>query len=133
MNQVNLTGRITKDLELRMTQNEKQVCVFSIAVDRGITDGTDFINIECWNKLPENLCKYQTKGDMIGVVGNLRVEQYKNQNGENRYKTYVLANQIDFLGSRKKEEEKTSSSAKFAHIENEQVELDTKEDYDLPF
>ena len=103
MNSINLVGRITKDLELRSTPNDKSVCEFSLAVNRIGSKGTDFINCQVWSKQAENLSKYQGKGSLIGVVGSLRVEKYENKNGETRYKTYVLANNIEYLETKKQE------------------------------
>ena len=63
MNQLFLTGNICNDLELKMTQSEKQVCSFNLAVKRPFAkDTTDFIPIVCWNKNAENVCKYCGKG-----------------------------------------------------------------------
>lgn len=103
MNSINLVGRITKDLELRVTPNNKSVCEFSLAVNRIGSEDADFINCQVWNKQAENLSKYQGKGSLIGVVGSLRVEKYENKNGETRYKTYVLANNIEYLETKKQE------------------------------
>ena len=96
MNSVNLTGRITKELELRHTPNGKPVCDFSLAVYRD-KDNTDFINCSVWNNQAENLCKYQGKGSLIGLTGALRVDTYKDKDGNTRYKNYVLVNNIEYL------------------------------------
>ena len=103
MNSINLVGRITKDLELRSTPNDNSVCEFSLAVNRIGSEVADFINCQVWNKQAENLAKYQGKGSLIGVVGSLREEKYENKNGETRYKTYVLANNIEYLETKKQE------------------------------
>ena len=92
-----LIGRITKDLELRHTTNNKAVCEFTLAVNRD-KDNADFINCIVWNSQAENLCKYQGKGSQIAVLGELRVETYEVE-GNKRYKTYVLVNNIEFLSS----------------------------------
>lgn len=94
-----LIGRITKDLELRSTSTGKSVCEFTIAVNRD-KDNADFINIQVWNTQAENLCKYQSKGSLIGVEGSLRTDTYNKQDGTKGYKTYVLANNIEYLGSK---------------------------------
>lgn len=104
MNQINLIGRITRDLELRTTTSGKAVCEFDLAVNRIGQDATDFINCTVWGNQAENLCKYQGKGSLIAVTGSLRIDKYQNQEGENRYKTYVLANNIEYLSSKSSEE-----------------------------
>ena len=96
MNSVVITGRITKKLELRHTPNDKPVCEFSLAVYRD-KDNTDFINCVVWNNQAENLCKYQGKGSLIGLTGALRVDTYKDKDGNTRYKNYVLVNNIEYL------------------------------------
>ncbi len=100
MNTVNLTGRITRDLELKKTSNDKAVCEFSIAVNRVGQEQADFINCQVWGTQAENLTKYQGKGSLVGIVGNLRVDAYKDKDNNNRYKTYVLVNNVEFLSSK---------------------------------
>lgn len=107
MNNINLIGRLTKDPELKYIQGSgNAVARFAIAVDRGFTkrDGTkeaDFINIEVWNKSAENCANYISKGSLVGVTGALRIENYKDQQGEYKSFTKVLASNIQFLNSKK--------------------------------
>lgn len=105
MNTISLVGRITKDLELRYTQSNKPVCEFNLAVNRVGQEQADFITCQVWNGQAENLSKYQGKGSLIGVVGNLRVDKFKDKDGNDRYKTYVLANNIEYLGTKKETQE----------------------------
>lgn len=101
MNTVNLTGRITKDLETKYTNNNKTVCEFSLAVNRVGQEQTDFINCQIWGTQAENLSKYQGKGSLVGIVGSLRVDAYKDKDNNNRYKTYVLVNNVEYLEAKK--------------------------------
>ena len=105
MNRVVLTGRIANDLDLKATQNGNYVCQFNLATNRPVNrDGerqADFITCVVFGVQAENLKKYQGKGSLIAVSGEMRVDQWKNEQGENRYKTYVLANNIEFLESKK--------------------------------
>lgn len=103
MNNVTIIGRITKDLELRTTNNEKSVCEFTLAVNRKGSEGTDFITCVVWNKPAENLCKYQGKGSLIAVSGSLRVEKYQDKEDKTRYRTYVLVNSIEYLNTNKQD------------------------------
>lgn len=107
MNKVILTGRITKDLELRSTNNNTSVCEFTIATNRPVTrDGerqADFITCVVFGIQAENLKKYQGKGSLIAVFGEMRVDQWKTEQGENRYKTYVLVNNVEFLNTKPSE------------------------------
>ena len=102
MNNINLVGRITKDLECKMAGNTT-VCNFTIAVNRRFAkegqQKADFINCVCFGKIADNLCKYQGKGSLIGVAGSLNIDQYQDQEGNNKSFTKVVANEIEFLGS----------------------------------
>lgn len=135
MNNTNLVGRITKDLELRFTQNNKAVCNFDIAVNRIGQEGTDFINCTIYGKQAENLKKYQGKGSLIAVSGSIRVDSYKDKDGNNRYKTYVLANSIEYLSNKQSSEQVNN---KKEVTDDTQVYADFGEitevnDSDLPF
>ena len=107
MNQVILIGRLTRDPELRyIAGSGTPVAQFGIAVDREFAgkDGkkeTDFIDIQVWGKSAENCANYIAKGSLVGIQGSLRVDNYKNEAGENRRVTRVNANRVQFLDSRK--------------------------------
>lgn len=108
MNKVILTGRVTKELEIRYTPtNNTAVIEFTLATNRPITrDGekvADFITCKVYGTQAENLAKYQGKGSLIAVFGEIRIDQWQNEQGENRYKTYVLVSNIEYLGSKKEE------------------------------
>ena len=104
MNKCWLTGRLSKKPELRKINENSCVCEFTIATNKPTNrDGervVDFINCRVWNKQAENLCKYQDKGNLIGVSGEIRTDSYE-VNGTKKYKTYVLTNNIEFLESKK--------------------------------
>ena len=106
MNRVVLIGRLTRDPELRYTSGSNAaVCNFTIAVDRGFTGQSgdreaDFIPIVVWNKQAENVKNYLTKGSQIAVEGRIQVRNYDDQNGQKRYVTEVIANNVEFLGSK---------------------------------
>ena len=99
MNSIVLIGRITKDLEIKYTESQKAVCNFSLAVNRIGQEQADFINVAVWGQQAENLHKYQSKGSLIAVNGSLRVDNYE-VDGQKRYNTYVLANNIEYLSSK---------------------------------
>ena len=97
MNRAILIGRLTKDPELRKTQSGKSVSSFNLAVDRiGSNTDTDFIPITAWGNTADNLCKYMYKGALIAVEGHITTERY-DSNGSTVYKTYITADQIQFL------------------------------------
>lgn len=115
MNSIVISGRLTRRPELKQTKTNKYMSDFSIAVNRGTKndDGeyeVDYINCRCWNKTAENLCNYQDKGSFIIVEGSIRVENYTDKDGNNRYLTYVLANNIEYT-SKKQVSEKQEAQA----------------------
>ena len=106
MNRVVLIGRLTRDPELRYTSGTNAaVCNFTIAVDRpfqanGGERGADFIPVVEWNKQAENVKNYLTKGSQVAVEGRIQVRNYDDQNGQKRYVTEIIANSVEFLGSK---------------------------------
>lgn len=136
MNNVTIIGRITKDLELRTTNNEKSVCEFTLAVNRKGSEGTDFITCVVWNKPAENLVKYQGKGSLIAVVGSLRVEKYQDKEDKTRYRAYVIANSIEYLETKKESKVQEQQKA-LNEVVNDPFEDFNKEtqldESDLPF
>lgn len=109
MNKVILTGRLTKTPELKYTESNKAVCEFSIATNRIGQEQTDFINCVVWEKQAENLKKYQSKGSLIAVLGSMRVEKYQDKEGNNKYKIYVLAENIEYLEPKKEQPKEESN------------------------
>nr|DAV42064.1 MAG TPA: Single strand binding protein [Caudoviricetes sp.] len=101
INNVVLAGRITKDIELKVTQTGKSVCSFSLAVERKFAQNgekiTDFINCQLWGKSAETLEKYGKKGMMIGIEGRIQTRKYTNQQGQTVYVTEVVADSFSFL------------------------------------
>ena len=130
MNKIFLIGRITKDLELRSTKSGNSVCEFTLAVNRD-KEKTDFITCQVWNKQAENLCKYQGKGSLISVVGELRIDSFEVKE-EKRHKTYVLVNQIEFLQKLDKKEDNPYES--FGNKVETQIQEEFQyKDEDLPW
>lgn len=102
MNKILLIGRLTKDPDLRYTQNGKAVCSFTLAVDRPYSkDGeqeADFINIVVWNKSGENAAKYLEKGRQCAIEGRLQIRTYDGDDGKKRWVTEVVADRVEFIG-----------------------------------
>ena len=110
MNQVALVGRIANDLELKQTQTGKLFCQFNLAVTRFGGEGADFIPVQVWNKAAENLVKFQTKGSQIAINGRLNVETYEIDEKKRTF-TKIIANEVEFLGS--KPQEKTVAEVRY--------------------
>jgi single-strand DNA-binding protein len=108
MNKAILIGRLTRDPELRMTQAGTPVCTFTIAVDRRVRRDessnqptADFIPIVTWGKTAEFCNQYFAKGRLIGVDGRIQTRNYEAQDGSKRYVTEVIAENVEFVGSKK--------------------------------
>ena len=96
-------GNITRNLELKYTTTNKAIIETNIAIKRGFTDETDFINIQVWGKQAENLAKYCGKGSKIAIDGELRIDSFDGRDGKKVYKTYILVGSVEFLDTKKKE------------------------------
>ena len=105
LNKAILMGRLTRDPELRHTQSNMAVCSFSLAIDRGRKDQngerqTDFIDCVAWGRQAEFVAQWFNKGAMAIVVGRVQSRRWQDQNGNNRTAVEVVANNINFAGSK---------------------------------
>ena len=137
MNQVCLTGRLTKDIELKHLQDNKN-CLFTIAVDKGMKDEAgnrlcDFISCVAWNNQAEFLSKYCHKGDMIGVVGRIQTRNYQAQDGSTRFITEVICNQVEAYGLKKQEENQQQQQPKNTGMKVNGKNYQPVNDDSLPF
>ena len=118
MNTVQLIGRLTKDPELRFTQNGKAVLSFSLAVERTYRGKSgekevDFIRCQVWGKTAENIAEFLSKGSRIAVVGSIQVRKYTDKQNIKREFTEVVCNSVQFLDSAKsqnKQEKQVNSN-----------------------
>ena len=102
MNNIQLLGRISKDLELKTTTSGKSVCSFDIAVTRKFNkEITDFIPCTVWDKTAEIMCKFVKKGQLIAIDGSLYTRKYEDKNGNNRTAYEVNVNNFYFAESKK--------------------------------
>ncbi len=105
MNKVLLVGRLTRDPELRTTQNGIAVARFTLAVNQNFTNrngerGTDFINCVVWERQASNVSKYCHKGSLISAEGRISTRSYDAQDGSKRYVTEVVCENVTFLSSK---------------------------------
>ena len=115
MNKVFLIGRLTRDPELRYTGNNTPVATFSIAVNRNFSNQqgereADFINIVVWRKQAENVKNYLTQGSQVAIDGRIQTRSYDDNNGQKRYVTEVVADNVEFLGSKNSSNNSNSGS-----------------------
>ena len=138
LNHIVLMGRLTRDPELRRTGSGTAVASFTIACDRDFSskDGgereTDFIDCVAWRQTGEVVSKYFTKGRMIVVSGRLQVRKWKNKEGENRYTTEVVADNV-YFGDSKKEESNSYGAAPYPTAPASDFAMLDDEDAQLPF
>lgn len=102
LNKVILIGRLTRDPELRSTTSGVSCTTFTLAVDRNYTNQqgereADFIPIVTWRNLAETCGKYLGKGRLVAVSGRIQVRTYEDNDGQRRYVTEVVADQVQFL------------------------------------
>ena len=126
MNNVVLIGRLTKDPELRWS-NDLASARFSLAINRiGKDKGADFPSIVVFGKQAENCEKYLTKGRQVCIQGHLQTGSYTNKEGNKVYTTDVIADRVEFLEWGDREEKPTNNSGAFEGFE-------AVEDDDVPF
>lgn len=112
MNNVVLIGRLSKDPDLKFLPSGMAVARITLAVDKelfgdkkqeAINQGkptADFINVSVFGKSAENCANYLAKGSMCAVNGRISTGSYTTQSGEKRYTTEVIANRVEFIGSK---------------------------------
>ena len=105
MNKVFLIGRLTRDPELRYTGSNVPVASFSLAVNRNFTNQSgereaDFINIVVWRKQAENVKNYLSQGSQVAIDGRIQTRSYDDKDWNKRYVTEVIADNVEFLGSK---------------------------------
>lgn len=120
MNIVNLAGRLTKDIELQEYGKGKDkgyFTRFTLAVRDGVDkDGeprTQFISCIIWGKGAELLDKYTGKGDLIGISGKLEENNYEDAEGVKHYTLQVNARDVEFLNTKKEEQEEEQPRKKY--------------------
>lgn len=99
MNNLNVIGRLTKDPELRKTDDGRSICNFSLAVDdtHSKEDRADFIRVTVTGVQGENCERYLRKGFLAGVSGRFRSDTYKDSEGVTRYPISLTADRVSFL------------------------------------
>lgn len=127
MNKIILIGNLTRDIETRTTQNGKEYCIFSLAVDRHEKndDGvniTDFFDVIAGGAIVSALAKYGKKGKKIGVTGVMTQKSVKDENGKARIFYTVRGETFDFLTPREEEAKKAEAPKKMDY-----------DDSDIPF
>lgn len=126
MNYVSMIGRLTKIPDIKQTNTGKNVCTFTLAVNRRYKDAqrnatADFFPVQAWEKLAELCARYLDKGSKVFISGELRNRSYEAKDGSKRTVTEIIANEIEFLSP--KAEPATPPVEEWQQVE----------DSDLPF
>lgn len=127
-------GRITHDIELRTTNNNKSVCQFTIAINDNCGDKqtTNYIDCVVWEKRAENLSKYCSKGSRIAIEGKLQTGSYEKSDGTKVKTTRVVADSIIFLGNKSNNSSEVSQVEETGPFKDFDNELELSDD-DLPW
>lgn len=137
MNKAIIVGNLTRDPELITTNTGVSMCRFTIAVQRRFAsaDGnkeTDFIPVVVWRAQAENCYKYLKKGSRAGVSGSIQTRNYEGQDGQRRYVTEIVADEVEFISTKNSDEQKDASADRKPVVEDF-VPVGDDDDGDLPF
>ena len=115
MNKVMLVGRLTAKPELRYTGSNTAFLRFTVAINRPFVNSegkreADFISVVAWRKQAETIAKFFDKGNLIAIEGRIQVGSYDDKDGNKRYTTDVVTDNVRFLESKAQSEARNSSS-----------------------
>lgn len=144
MNKTILVGNLVRDPELSQTTSGISCCKFTMAVNRNYANANgereaDFINIVAWRGLAENCGKYLSKGKKVAICGQIQTRSWDDRDGNKRFVTEVIADDVEFIGGGKNEAQEPKQTAQTVQKvpkQGKQVSLDELkpiEDNDLPF
>lgn len=114
MNRVLLTGRLTRDPELRTTASGKTVTQFSIASHEYVGGGkekSEYHTIVTWDRLAEISGRYLTKGQLVGVEGRLQTRSWDDDQGKRHWRTEIVAASVEMLSGRRRKDHASESAA----------------------
>jgi single-strand DNA-binding protein len=113
MNRVLLTGRLTRDPEMRKLATGKTVTQFSVATNdfRGGAEKAEYHSVVTWDRLAEICGQYLGKGQMVNIEGRLQTRQWEDENKLRHWKTEIVANAVEMLSGRRKKDYAAESAA----------------------
>ncbi|WP_072684020.1 single-stranded DNA-binding protein [Holdemania sp. Marseille-P2844] len=142
INRIVLVGRLTRDPEIKKTQNGLSVADFTVACDRRYSGGdrkdrkADFINCVAWRQSADYLGQYAHKGAIVGVEGRLQIDNYDDKDGRRVYKTTVQCDNVKLISGYGNQEhsatQKADSDASFEEYMRDAPALEISSDY-FPF
>lgn len=131
MNKFIITGRLTRNPELRYTSNNVAITELNLAINNK-KDDTTFLTIKLFNKTAETCNEYLKKGDLIAVEGNIKNNNYEDEAGKMHYRTDFIGNKVEFLSTKKKDDTKEEKQDRNSIFEEFGKSIEIEED-DLPF
>ena len=110
LNQIVLVGRLTKDPELKVTEQGTKMSTITLAVPRNYKNAegeydTDFLDCVLWTGVAENTSEYCKSGDMLGIKGRVQTRLIENDDGSRTKRTEIIAEKVTFLSSKSKNKE----------------------------
>jgi single-strand DNA-binding protein len=139
MNNVTLSGRLTKDPECKEFDGGKAVCDFTIAVNGYKKEDTLYIKVKAWDARARSCSKYCSKGSLINVAGSLRENAWKDKEGNSRKEIFILASDIEFVQKPQDDANRSASQQSQKPVDRElapsqSVEAVSEEDLEqVPF
>ena len=140
LNKVLLIGNLTADPELRHTPSGTPVTDITVAVNREFSskDGerkseVAFIDVVVWSRQAENCAQYLSKGRPVFIEGRLQLDTWETQQGEKRRRLRVVAENIQFLGSRQRESGEGNTDKAKPDTSTEEMPAETLAEDDIPF
>lgn len=137
MNKCILIGNLTKDPELNQTTNDISVCKFTIGVSRKFQNAngereTDFLPIITWRGQADNCAKFLRKGSKVAICGSIQTRSYEANDGSKRYITEIVADEVQFLDS-KRDDEEEQPKQKANERPGRVTDMKPIDDAELPF
>ena len=113
MNQVLLTGRLTRDPEVRKLANGKTVTQFGVATNdyRGGSEHSEYHTVVTWDRLAEICGQYLGKGQLVSITGRIQTRQWEDDEKKRHWKTEIVANTVEMLSGKKKKDYAAESAA----------------------
>ena len=129
MNRVLLTGRLTRDPEMRALANSKVVTQFSIATNeyRGGAEKAEFHTVVTWDRLAEICAQYLGKGQLVAIEGRLQTRQWEDDRKLRHWKTEIVASSVEMLSGRKKKDYAAESAAEALATQADQLGVEPHE------
>jgi len=114
MNRVLLTGRLTRDPEVRTTAGGKAVASFAVATHEYVGGGkekSEFHNVVAWDRLAETCGRYLGKGQQVAIEGRLQTRSWDDDQNKRHWKTEIVANSVEMLSGRRKKDYAAETAA----------------------